>query len=72
MKFEKGSDLSPLKWEGDCNCRIYQLRFRVSREDLFDDLERIVHPLHPRTFNLATGEDFRKALGEIVRDLEKL
>jgi hypothetical protein len=29
-------------------------------------------PLHPRVFNLITARDLRKAISEILDDLEKL
>jgi hypothetical protein len=70
--FENGSDLRPLQVEGDCNCRIYYLRFRLNLNDVFDQLERLMKPLHPRVFNLITARDLRRAIGEIVEDLEKL
>jgi hypothetical protein len=70
--FESGADLRPLQVEGDCNCRVYYLRFRLNLNDVFDQLEKLMKPLHPRVFNLITARDFRKAIGEIVEDLEKL
>ena len=70
--FQRGSDLTPLQVEGDCRCRVYHLRFRLNMADVFDEIEKIVKPLHPRTFNLITPRDLRKAIAEIVADLEKL
>jgi hypothetical protein len=70
--FEGGSDLRPLQIEGDCKCRIYYLRFRLNVNDVFDELEKIMKPLHPRTFNLLSARDLRKAMAEIVEDLDKL
>ena len=70
--FESGSDLRPIQIEGDCNCRLYYLRFRLNMNDLFDQLEKFMKPLHPRVFNLMNAWDFRKAIAEIVEDLEKL
>ena len=70
--FERGSDLAPLQFEGDCHCRIYHLRFRLNLTDVFDEIEKIIKPLHPRTFNLMTPRDLRKAIAEIVADLGKL
>ena len=51
---------------------MYYLRFRLNLNDVFDQLEKLMKPLHPRVFNLITARDFRKAIGEIVEDLEKL
>jgi hypothetical protein len=70
--FDRGADLDPVKLREKCNCRVYHLRFRHNVNDNFDDLEKILKPLAPRTFNLATGLDFRKALAEIIKDLENL
>ena len=70
--FQRGSDLTPLQVEGDCRCRVYHLRFRLNMADVFDEIEKIIKPLHPRTFNLITPRDLRKAIAEIVGDLEKL
>ena len=69
--FESGSDLRPLQIEGDCNCRVYYLRFRLNISDVFDQLERFMKPLRPRVFNLITARDLRKAIAEIVQDLGK-
>jgi hypothetical protein len=69
--FESGSDLRPLQLEGDCNCRVYYLRFRLNLNDVFDQLEKFMKPLRPRVFNLMSARDLRKAIGEIVEDLEK-
>jgi hypothetical protein len=38
---------------------------------VFDDIEKIIRPLHPRTFDLSNPNDVRKAIAEIVSDLEK-
>lgn len=70
--FESGADLRPLQLEGDCNCRIYYLRFRLNVNDVFDQLEKFIKPLRPRIFNLLTARDLRKAIAEIVTDLGRL
>src|SRR5262245_43361085 len=70
--FESGSDLRPLQIEGDCNCRVYYLRFRLNLNDVFDQLEKFMKPLRPRIFNLLTARDLRNAIAEIVAEMEKL
>jgi hypothetical protein len=70
--FESGADLRPIQIEGDCRCRVYYLRFRLNANDVFDELEKFMKPLHPRTFNLVSARDLRKAIAEIVQELEKL
>ncbi|HEU5240065.1 MAG TPA: hypothetical protein VFU37_23225 [Pyrinomonadaceae bacterium] len=69
--FDRSSDFESLKLRENCKCRVYYLRFR-NNTDAFDDTDKIIKPLNPRTFNLSTGIDFRKALAEIIRDLENL
>lgn len=69
--FESGSDLRPVQVEGDCRCRVYYLRFRLSVNDVFDQLEKFMKPLRPRIFNLIGARDLRKAIAEIVEDLGK-
>jgi hypothetical protein len=69
--FERGSDLTPLQVESDCQCRVYHLRFRLNNNDVFDEIEKIIKPLHPRTFNLSSPRDVRKAIADIVSGLEK-
>jgi len=71
MVFERGSDLTPATVEGDCRCRVYHVRLLV-RGDVFDDLEKLIKPLRPKTFDVGSGHDLRKALAEMVRDLEGL
>jgi hypothetical protein len=70
--FESGSDLRPIQVEGDCNCRVYYLRFRLNLNDVFDQLEKFMKPLRPRIFNLLTARDLRNAIAEIVGEMEKL
>jgi hypothetical protein len=72
MLFEKGSDLEPLQLEGDCHCRIYHFRFRLNYNDVFDQLANFMKPLRPRTFNLITPQDLRKAIAEVIEDLRNL
>jgi hypothetical protein len=70
--FEDGSDLRPLQLEGDCNCRVYYLRFRLNLSDVFDQLAKFMKPLHPRVYDLLTARDLRNAISGIVGELEKL
>lgn len=72
LLFERGSDLDPLEFEGDCGCRVYHLRFRLNRNDMFDELQKVIRPLHPRTFDLRVAADLRKAIAEILEDIGKL
>jgi hypothetical protein len=69
--FERGSDLTPLQIEGDCRCRVYHLRFRLNNNDVFDEIEKIIKPLRPKTFNLVNSRDLRRAIADLVSELEK-
>jgi hypothetical protein len=70
--FAPGADLEPLQLEVDCHCRVYHLRFRLTQGDVFDHLRNLMKPLQPRTFNLTTPRDLRKAIAEILVELQKL
>jgi hypothetical protein len=72
LLFGQGSDRKPLELQGDCGCRVYHLRFRHTVNDVFDDLERLLKPLRPKTFNLVAPRDLRKAVAEIIKDIENL
>jgi hypothetical protein len=72
LLFAEGSDVKPLNVEGDCNCRFYHIRLRLNKDDVFDDLGKLIKPFHPTTFDIMNARDFRKALAEIVEDLDRL
>jgi hypothetical protein len=72
LLFANGADLKPLRLEEDCNCLFYHLRLRLTLQDTFDDLAKFMKPLHPRTFNLMTPRELRKAIAEIIEDLKAL
>ena len=72
MRFERGSNLTPVQVPADCNCRLYHVRLRHNSADAFDDLQKVLRPLRPRIFNIISGKDLREALGEIIEDLERL
>jgi hypothetical protein len=67
---EKNSDVSPLRSRS--NCRVYYVHLQVSKDDVFDDLQKMLKPLRPKTFEVVTPQEFRKALGAIVQDLSRL
>jgi len=68
--FDRGSDLTPLSLDGACNCRIYRIRFRINKDDVLDDLAKLLKPFRPLSFDVTTPKDLRKALAAIVADLE--
>ena len=70
--FDRTSDREPLKLVENCKCRAYYVRLKNSSNFAFDDIDKIIKPLNPRIFNVSTGLDFRKALAEIIHDLENL
>ena len=58
-----------MKVEGDCQCRVYHLRLRLNTDDVFDDVAKLLKPLHPKTFDIPSAADLRKALAEVIKDL---
>jgi hypothetical protein len=70
--FESSSSVKPLDARKNCDCRVYYLRFRYDARDGYDDIEKIIKPVAPKTFNITAPRDFRKALAEIIRDLNNL
>lgn len=66
--FRPGTDLSTER-EPSCECKVYHLRYRQTQSDVFDDLARFLKPFKPKTYNLYTPWDFRRAVGEILNDL---
>jgi hypothetical protein len=69
--FERGSDLSPLALQGDCNCRVYHVLLHANKGDWFDDVNKLIKPLHPTTFDVSSPPEFRKALADIVNQLQR-
>jgi hypothetical protein len=61
-----------LKLVENCKCRAYYVRLKQNSNSPFDEIDKIIRPLNPRIFNVTTGLDFRKALAEIIHDLENL
>ena len=70
--FETSSSVKPLDSRKNCDCRVYHLRFRYDTRDATDDIEKILKPVAPKTFNITAPREFRKALAEIIRDLNNL
>lgn len=71
MRFEDHPDLSEVRLEGPCDCRVYHVRFKQEPADLFDQLDDLLDPFDPPTFDIITPRDFRKVIGEIIEDLER-
>jgi hypothetical protein len=36
---------------------------------VFDDVAKLLKPLHPKTFDIPSAADLRKALAEVIKDL---
>jgi len=66
---ESGSDLEPLRLEGDCGCRFYHIRFPLNKDDLFDDIRQLIKRFQPKTFNVASPLDLREAVAAIASDI---
>jgi hypothetical protein len=66
---EAGSDLEPLRLEGDCHCRFYHVRFPLNKDDVFDDIRQLIKRFQPKTFNVASARHLREAVAAIASDL---
>jgi len=66
---EPGSDLEPLRLEGDCHCRFYHIRFPLNKDDVFDDIRQLIKRFQPKTFNVASARDLREAVAAIASDI---
>jgi hypothetical protein len=66
----QGSDNSPVQLAGDCNCRVYHVWLRLNKDDIFDDLGNLIKPLRPTTYKVLTAADFRRAITNIIQDLD--
>lgn len=72
MLFPRGADLAPLPRREHTNIRVFHLRYQVGPSNLWDELNRILKPLEPRTFTMDSPMNVRRALGEILRELRRL
>jgi hypothetical protein len=71
LLFAEGSDKSALTLASDCNCRIYHVWLRLTRDDIFDDLGNLIKPFRPTTYKVLTAADFRRTITRIVQDLDR-
>jgi hypothetical protein len=71
MRFEDDPDLRPLELEGPCDCRVFHLRFKQNPMDLFDQVDDLLEPLDPPTFDILTPREFRNVIARIVADLAR-
>lgn len=71
MLFPRGTPVRPLAAEGDCDCRVYYLREETWYRGMWDQLEKIIKPLEPRTFDIREPRDLRKALAAMLKDLRQ-
>ncbi len=70
--FAPGADLSPLPSAGGCGCRVYYLRYELFRDNMWDDLNKLMRPLEPRRLFVRSPRDFRNALARILAELREL
>lgn len=69
--YPRGADRRPLTPPANCDCLVYYVRFESSWEN-WDELGKVLSWLKPRRFVVRNPEGFRKALAEILRDLNQL
>jgi hypothetical protein len=70
--FQSSGSAKSVNLKKNCDCRVYHVRFRYDIRDAYDDVEKILKPLSPKTFDITSPRDFRRAVAEIIRDLNKL
>jgi len=70
VSFPRGNNLEPLLLDRDCRCRVFHLQFGYASQA--DDVQKLLKPLRPRRFEIATPLDLRKALASIIQELESL
>ena len=70
-RFDDDADVEEMTLEGDCDCVAFHVRIRQANQDLFDQIDDILDPLDPESFNVLTPEDLRRAFGRIARDLSR-
>ncbi len=69
--YSRGADRRPLTPPANCDCLVYYVRLE-SFWVYWDELGKVLSGLKPRRFVVRNPEDFRKALAEILRDLNQL
>lgn len=69
LSFPRGSDLSEIRAAQNCECRVFQLQFS---RGFSDELGKMLKPLKPQRFEIDTPLELRKAIAEIIRELEEL
>lgn len=63
------TDFTPITPPPACNCSVYDFRFRTPPDDIWDNLNRVIKPLRPRTFSIDSPDGFRHALSSLLSDL---
>jgi len=70
--FSHGADLTPVRPVAGCDLRVIHLRYQINRSNLWDQLEKVLRPLHPRRFEARSPETFRRALAALLAELSRL
>jgi hypothetical protein len=70
--FPRRSDLEPIQLPAAADTAVYHLEFRIEQGNLWDELGRILRPLRPRRRVIEQPIHLRRALAEILRDLNAL
>jgi hypothetical protein len=66
FEFPSGTRHDPLAADSQCGCRFYYIR--ITR-GMSDDLDDFFKQVNPRRFDVANPEQFRRALAELLREL---
>ena len=68
VDFRRGADTSPIRFDENCDCRLYYLQMFPYGSD---DLRKILTSTQSRRLEINSAMELRKALATIMRDLEE-
>jgi len=71
--FPRGEDMRSIEEIPDPDRRVFYIRVHNVSFDTSnsDSLEHTLRPLHPRLFDVMTAEEFRRALGSIIKEVSQ-
>jgi hypothetical protein len=70
LVFPHGSQVPRLSEEGLTQGLLYYLHLQVGPNDIFDQIDQILHPVRPTVLRLKSSLEFRKAIARIIAEIE--
>ncbi len=68
--FPKGTDNEPVSPPERRDASFFHIRISSNRVPTYDQVGHMLEQLHPRRFNVADPKDLRRAVAEIIKDIE--